>query len=473
MSVAKVVGAVVVAAVVLVGGSYLTGSMAERGFREAAAKRNQNPYGVAVNVVEYKRGVFGATARTEVVLPAAAEGPAFPLPLSEPLTVVFEHEITHGPLLTLVSAARVHTRLRLPDESAARLGELFGGDPFAGKAPLTIDTSVGWDGDVRNRILSPAFEATSKDEAKAKVSWGGIDGEFNLSSNLTRSDMNIVFAGFSLATADDKNKIRVGRATLKGDMDKGDGYEFIGSGSSILHLDQVAAIQSGGEDTLHLALDLGNLEMKTLTSLNDGVLEAEVRFSANRIAVEGETKETIEDAALTFAYTNIDAKALDIITQNARNGQDDEVREAMQEQMGALLQRKPAIFVKDVSARWPEGETKLDFRLGYVGSGDLAPTDFEAELHLSLPRALVVRLLGSQIYENVADNLEDGEASEENIQNLVKARVDRQIAVWAENNLLVEKEDGALRADAQFRAGALNLNGKEAPLETLWGLLPR
>ncbi|MDR2261223.1 MAG: YdgA family protein [Azoarcus sp.] len=469
-SVAKVVGVAVVAAVVVVGASYWTGSKAEQAFRDAAAQENQ--YGIAVNVLEYKRGVFGATARTEVTLPVT-EHPAFSFS-AEPFAVVLEHEITHGPLLTLLaSVARIHTRLRLPEESAVQLGEVFGGDPFAGKAPLTVDTSVGWSGALRNRVFSPAFEGTSTDGNGVKVSWGGVDGTFAVNAGLTRLDADITFAGLTVVK-DDNNRIQFGRATFKSDMRKPDGYEFVGSGTSSARVERVV-VRSNGEAA---AYDLENLEFKGNVDVDDeGLLKTEVRFSADKIAIDGETRETIENAALTLAYENIDAKAFDAITKSVRAGQDDDFGKTMKEQTTILLQRKPVVFIKDAAARWPEGETKLDFRLGYVGGGDLgkssfAPTDIDAELHLSLPRALVARLLGAQIYETVADNLEDGEASEENIQQLVKGQVEQQIAAWAETGLLLDK-DGTLRADARFRQGALELNGKEAPLETLLGILPR
>lgn len=462
-SVAKVVGVAVVAAVVLVGASYWTGSKAEQAFLDAAARENQ--YGITVNVLEYKRGVFGATARTEVAFPA--EHPAFSF--FAPLTLVLEHEITHGPLLTLTSVARIHTLLRLSGDSATQLDEIFGGDPFAGKAPMTIDTSIGWGGTLRNRIFSPAFEGTTKDGNEVKVSWGGIDGTLAVNAALTRLDADITYAGFSMVK-DDNNRLQLGRITFKSDMSKPDGYEFVGSGTSSVRMEQLV-VRSSSEGA---AYDMENLEFKGNADVDgDGLLKTEIRFSAGKIAIDGEPKETIENAALTLAYENIDAKAFDAITKSVR-AQDGKT---MKEQAAILLQRKPVIFIKDAFARWPEGETKLDFRLGYVGSGDLekspfAPTDVDAELHLSLPRALAARLLSAQTYETVADNLEDGEASEENIQQLVKKQVDQQIADWAETGLLLDK-DGTLRADAQFRQGALDLNGKETPLETLWKILPR
>ncbi|MDR1463344.1 MAG: YdgA family protein, partial [Azoarcus sp.] len=154
-----------------------------------------------------------------------------------------------------------------------------------------------------------------------------------------------------------------------------------------------------------------------------------------------------------------------------------------QEQSVKLLQRQPVLSIKDASAHWAEGDVALNFRISYVGTGDIATvaeidaTKIAADWQLSLPRTLAGRLAGEQMYEdeleaNAFDDGEsEGEGEDEPVRKPTKEQIDQHIAGMIDGGILVEK-DGMLSLDAVLREGELKLNGKAAPLESLLGLSP-
>ena len=67
-------------------------------------------------------------------------------------------------------------------------------------------------------------------------------------------------------------------------------------------------------------------------------------------------------------------------------------KDTLKKVLAAFAAKKPAVKIKDASARWNYGEGKLNFSLNYIGKGDpeerVKPTDFIGALNLSLPRQL-------------------------------------------------------------------------------------
>jgi uncharacterized protein YdgA (DUF945 family) len=144
------------------------------------------------------------------------------------------------------------------------------------------------------------------------------------------------------------------------------------------------------------------------------------------------------------------------------------------EQSGALLQRKPVLLIKDVSAHWPEGMVTGSFRLAYAGDGnpdELSMSSLSGDLQLAVPRALVIRHMSLQESEQITDSLEDGEENEVNVEEETKKKVDEKMAAMLEKGIFVEKGD-ALTVDGHLRNGELSLNGKPQQLENLFELIP-
>ncbi|MCL2161187.1 MAG: YdgA family protein [Betaproteobacteria bacterium] len=467
----KIVGAVAVAVVVLSISSYWTGSRVEQQFRESMdlMARYGATHNFKVNVVDYQRGVFWATAHTDVVFQTASlDDPS----IMESVTVPIIHSIRHGPLPALTAAARIRSEAQLTDEAVAFFfNETFDSDPFEGKVPLAFDTVIGWAGGRHSRVVSPGFEMPAEKD-QAKVSWSGLNGEISVNSNGIKVEID----GLSYVRNDD-DLFRLGRIVFESSMTLAEGFERVYTGTTGITLDNLH-FRGKDDNGVILGVEFEKFRIAGNASVKDGALDTEVNLDAERITVEGGTKEAADSLKLTFLLENIDASAYDAILQAMdQEGQTAEISTVLEKQGEILLRRRPAFHIKEASGRWPEGVATGSFRIAYEGEAkpdDLSISSLSGlsgDLQLVVPRALVTRHISSQVSRDIADSLEDGEENEVNIEKETTEQVARKMAEMLEKGIFVEKGD-ALAVDARLRDGELNLNAKQQPIQTLLELLP-
>jgi uncharacterized protein YdgA (DUF945 family) len=417
----KIIGAVVVVAIVatmFIGASYWIGGLIEQGFQEGVQRASK--FGFRVTLVDYERGLFGATARTEVVLPIGPENAP---------PIAFNHDIQYGRLPFLTPVARIHTELLLPS-----LSEVSDSAPSDGKAPFVVDTEISWKGAQHHRLASPKLDADLGDN-QTRVAWTGFDGEIEVSSGQSQLEM----------------KLDSGNLTLK---------------------EESGAVYN---------IEFEKLRANGKMNITDGVAGIETRLDADGIIVRAENKETIRNVGLTLLYENIDARLFSQAMQDEDESENDENAENAESEkeekatLAMLLRHKPSFSIKNIGARWPEGEASGSFRIAYAGSDPdkFAPeNDLSGDLQLSVPRAVVLRLLTAQIADEVADQHEDGEASEENIAIETKKEVETQFKSILDRGLMLEKTPGILTVDAHFQDNVLQINGQSESPEVLLELMP-
>jgi uncharacterized protein YdgA (DUF945 family) len=370
----------------------------------------------------------------------------------------FKHSIRHGPLLSPATVASIHSELIPSEELVAMLVDTFGSDPFAGKAPLTAETTIGWGGRSHTRIASPGTEV-SGGEGQIRFSWGGLDGEISMDSARSKTKANIVVGGFSIVGSNE-DQFQTGRITFRADVEQPAGYEFFPVGTASFVQERFwFRVRDKNTGTMR-ETELENAQIEFSAAINNDVGEGKIRFDVDKVVMENGTI-IIEKPGATFLFENIDVQAHEAI-QKAMQEQD---RESMhyaffREQIKALLQRKPALTIKDLSVYWPEGMMAGNLRVAYEGDGNitgLSLSDLVVDLQFSLPRTLVVRLLGAQ-------------AATEDVERKAKRQTDI-LNTMIENGVLIEK-DGILSIDANLKDGALALNGQSPkPFEAFLGLL--
>ena len=416
----KIIGVAVLAAVII-GGSFWTGWRTEQRFRDSIEEMDK--LGVQVSLLDYRRGLFSATARTEVLTPTFG-------------TLSFSHSIWHGPLLAFASSASIRSELMLSENLTAQLRAAFGDDPFKGKTPLTVTSTFGLFGGNSFHIVSPKFEAVVEKD-QTKLSWGGLDGKITLGSDYSKVKADVVLDGLSVESRE--IQIQMGRTSFQSDIKKPSGYEILYVGTSNLALDKLSFHATAKESDSIRALTVENFSSKNTTSINKGALDIKIQFGADTLDIDDKPEFSIKKLGLTFLYENIDGKAIEAFSKDSPHTD-------RQKTIQESLLRKPSFSVKDVSATWPEGVTTGNFRIAYIGDGDIdkfSPADLNADLQISLPTALFHRLLADQ-FPVQADNLN----------------------ALIEKGILIEK-DGVLTIDASFKDNVLNLNGKQEPLEAL------
>jgi uncharacterized protein YdgA (DUF945 family) len=445
----KIVGAAVLAVVVLlaalfIGGSYWSGKNIEQKFRDGMKEIGK--YGVKVTVTDYQRGVFGATARTELALVTMGE--------ESTTFAVINYRIQHGPLLTMGPLAIINSELTPAEKFTAMFQEFLGSNPFEGKALLTGKTIFAWSGEVSSLITSPKLSVTGK-ESQAMFSWDGMTGEIAVSDKGTKLKSKFEMGGLSAVSG--KNHFEIGAVTSRDDRTKIEGYKILYDGTSNIVMDKI--LIRGEEDAGEIrGFSAENVRADSSMGVNDGVLAIKIRFDADAVVVESKTKTAIDNPGATFLYENIDAQAFDavcaVVYDTTAEKRQQEAFSALQEYGEALLRRQPAFSIKDMTMRWPEGAVTGDFRIAYAGSGNLGQifSDLSVDLQLRLPRALIVRLMEEQVPESF------GEEAKTAMINVII-----QTVFLAEN-------DDTLALDARFSKGRLLLNGEEKSPEALQGL---
>ncbi|MDR0633718.1 MAG: YdgA family protein [Azoarcus sp.] len=457
----KVIGvAVVVAGLVVVGGSYATGFFFKSGFQSHLERENlelqaRSGDKVGIQLERYEHGLFGATARTRV--------------MAGPVAVLFiNHDIRHGLGTGFRAYGKVHSEVALPQEVSIAMNALFGGDPLGGQSPLTVESVIGWTGDNRHVIKSPDFKA--KAMGIMNIAWGGIDGDIAVRNGHRDIAWRINLPGFSMK--DDKEKVEIGRLYSKGGIARA-GEHLFWTGQMALEFDKIA-LDIRRKASFPSRFELRNLEFSTDTRDNDGLVESTFSIAFDKVAAAGETADA---AKLTFAFEQIDADALDafikIVQSLQRKGgsiDPDAFGNALAAQQSTLapafLRRKPVIALKDSRIRLKQGDLRIDARLSYIGEN---PEQFDSERDLLLEanggmsRALLAHLATSKMKDSfnaaIDDEAIDEALTEEMIGELAAQLVDQQITELINQGYLIEK-DGLLTATLRFQGATMTLNGK-------------
>ena len=411
----KIVTAVALVVVVLSASSYWAGSQIEQRFRESADLATRS--GVTVSMVDYQRGIFGATARTDVVFQMpSSEDPT----VMEPVTVPIIHNIQHGPFPALTAVARIRSEVQPAEDSVEQFNELFGGDLL----PVS-DAVIGWAGGLHLHVVSPRFDLTIKNLA-------------------LRNDTTLV-----------------------------EGFKRVFTGTASVMLDNLLLREKRDNGAVRV-IELENFQVKVAASVKEGVLDTgTLMFEARRITVEGEEKEIVDGPRLALLLENFDVRATDAAL-NAMLDDPEEQESGQEQTMALFLHRQPSFTIQDMRGRWPEGLASGNFRIAYTGDGnpdDLSPFSLSGDLQLELPRTLVMRHINLQVFREINDSLEDGEENEVNVEKETKEQVSKQLGMLLDKGVFVEKGD-TLNVDAHLRNGELNLNGKSQPLEILFELIP-
>jgi hypothetical protein len=442
----KVMAAVAVLAAVLVGGAYVAARTSEDFFR--ARVEAANWMGGSFSVVSYERGLFGATAETEMTRPRGGG------------KLRFAHRIRYGLPELLSGTHKIHSEPLL-GEADARIGAMFGG-----KAPFTVESVFMAGGRQRHHFVVNEIDFH---ETGFGLSMSRIDGEFTVSGEGDEAGGQFGLPSLSVDWDREGSEyaIRLKDAAMRFEGKRAadhafwtgvcsasvDEYVFEIDGPRATEFRWLRAGEGSGEMD-KVALVLEKLGTRIALSERDGAVELAYGASVGSLRADGEP--IVSDAGIGLVFENVDAGLLDdaveMFALGAGTDPEAETRlgrllaERLMKRLPAVLERRPAFLVRDTSARFAEGEAKLALRLAYVGgSGEQfdPAADIEGETRLSVPRALLARLPS---------------VSAQSLDGLVAS------------GLAVEKE-GMLDLELSYRSGSLVLNGKPLPLKSLPGLL--
>jgi len=406
----------------------------------------------------YQRGWLSSTAETII------RHPQFPIELTA------QHRICHGPLpfdrmlkgdwsLTPVQA-RIASQVTLAVAGKQMPVKL---------PPLFIDTTFRLNGDgAMHAEMAPLKTTGDKGEA---IDWSGISGDVDFDRAWRKFRFEALMPSLTVS-APDQGKMTLSRLSVHSDTQEGiAGYSFGDASLNVRLLEFGNAAGRVGLKGFALsstATPAGDNVSLVIRYTLDEAQVADERFGPGQLVIEARN---LDAAALVKFKNEIDA----LTRGNLPPAQAGMIVAGKALEFIAVLSKKaPEVEITRLSFKTPEGEISgkgkfvLDGRKRDIAQNPMQMLSaFAGDLELSIPVAVLKRLLTPQIRRDIAAYRQSGALTADDLSQLgpeaMKEIVDRVFPRYLARNeftrLLVE-ENGVYKLKLVIRQGQLLINGK-------------
>ncbi len=439
-----VAAAVVVVAGGAMGTSYYMGGKLQAEFTNGISKLNQ--HGVTAQVTSYERGLFSSTAKTEWTLGSG----------EEPTKFTAEHKISHGPL-PMGHAAEIHTAFSLPADADAELKTALNG-----RAPVEVVTKVGWSRSTSNLMTSPAVVAKVKD---SEMNWGGMKIEWDMPADMKAAKGTANFAG--LAFKDEEGSTSMDKASMRFDVKQPKDQQFW-VGPFAMTVDKFGATRLD-EDGKSSSSSFEGLSMDSDTTLKEDLVEMSLKGGIKSAKLEDSKA---DDLVLDVVLRNIDAGWLNHFMEMAKRktaaeGDDEDMgsdfRDALIKTVTQALARHPAIDIKRVAMRTPEGLSEFGASLQYLGDGENMSNltkDVKVSLNANVPKPVLDSYMQSRKRKSMLALMDEDEPNLKEVDEAAKASAQASIQSLKDQGIFEEKA-GAMTTQIIYAKGEFQVNGKK------------
>ena len=435
------IGAVVIAATTATAACWYTGQRFEDGFSSAIGQY-QHP-DLAIQLVEYERGLFSATATTEWQLKAPNETLSFHL----------THQIKHGPL-PAGKLARLESTL-VNEQLPEQLVTLFAGQP-----PLRIDSTVYLSGNHQHQLSSP----TARQEIEGvEISWQGAQGALAFSEDNHRLDAQLDIPGLSLN--DGHNRLQLEGMSLQADSHRPIGQRFwLGPIESSL---QGLRFNDPNE-----SFSLQGMKVSANSTQEGEQLTIQQHIALGSLTVDDHQ---LHDLRLGIELGRLDASSMSRILTILEQARSQQEMLALWEELPRLLAHQPYLALTELSGRHNDtGDAQVEARLDYLGNGNLMAFNPNSDILLDASFEAAAEVVKAIIAEQqrmellrLAAMLEWDTRSEE-FEILLEQSIRAQQNALLERGLVVADGD-RWRSHARLEDGSMTLNGR--PADALVGQL--
>ncbi len=467
---------------------HFIGTSVEENFRieheEVAAESALS--GFNVDLVDYKRGLFSATATTRIS-PIVQDG-------AESFSLELIHHINHTPNPVSQVIATVDTGVVLSEDAKEALAPLF-----KEQAPLDIHTRIFFDGHQEATITSPAVSGELNGKEAVAVEWKGLQGTAWQSAGRDKLKFKLNSPGVILKNADIEpqadsqakatdatvvdesvvpteaaerqfQSVSVTELQYEVDLHKGESGMWMGQASASIGGFDIGAVDVGGKA---FAMHIDNIDMSGDQDESNGLVKASGLIKTKMINVDGFE---LTNAVYDVGVENLDAKALHAWQSTMTQVLKDEVKSAdpfspLLEQLPALVNAQPVLKVNDLSVDSPMGRFafKLDSRITgewndmLMENPAMLVTMVKAELDASVPKAAVISSLQDNIRASVIANstARQVEMSREEVDKIVQQTAEQQLGGLVQQGYLKEVGE-QYDSHIEYDAGMLTINGMDA-----------
>ncbi|MGQ5522279.1 YdgA family protein [Chitinimonas sp. PSY-7] len=433
------------------------------------------PYFV-VKSRDYQRGIFSSNERTTVALSPNLLKPYQMLQLQElgdvKLELTYVQTIKHGPLpllskgnLTPLQAA-VTTEIVFNADTQTLLKKVFGD-----QQALQIENRIAFNNDGVVRIKVPNFNY-EETLAKVRSVWQGLDATIAYGGDFNKVDINVVAPGLYFE-AGPKGTLDIKDLRFEAHNVRGKAGLMLGDGKLTL----ASATFKRSEEAPELDIAVDKFSYLVNTSEAGDFLNSSGDVNLQALTLNGKH---YGPAVLSVAANHLHAptlanlsKTIGDIQRTVADPSDQAAKifATLRKDGLPLLRNDPALSVKKLSIKLPEGEVFLKANLALKGFQD-ADLDMpikllerlQASADLKVPKQVIETYVLWQARGMIAVDTEEGEHPDTaDLDNLARNLMESQIRKLTAQNL-IKAEGDTLSASAEWKAGRLNVNGSVIPL---------
>ncbi len=456
------------------GSTYWFGMRTEQQYLDTIQQASQAGY-IQLTNESYNRGFFRSEARTVVSIPDLAN-----------LTLI--HVIRHGPLPLCASPegkcqlkpllAIIETSVELSPETRVELKEVL--DEFPDIVSLKSYTSLSLNGDGVTQLNIPPVQKVVGKE-KVAVIWKGLTGNVTFTGDLKEFKGALNAPG--LEAVGDDGDIRM--TNLQSAFDIREDIHGLFFGNATFNLDLLEVGEKEGLEETRFSMK--GLTMRTKSEGATDTVSYTMTMQVDKVMADGSS---YGPGGFQMELRKLDAAALAKLQREIGELQaqfpgrtPEEINQMMlakyAEALPALMKTSPEIEFTQVKLKTDEGDFLGKAKIAVDGSNAAALTNplfllsaVTAHAELTVTDRLLKTILQADFEEDVIEAAkETGEAelSEEEVKALAASKTATRLAELIEKNILVY-EDGNFKASADFKAGAVTLNGRPVTLQDVQGL---
>lgn len=487
----KILGLVVILAVLVLASYYGMGYKTEQKLRESVNFINQTN-GIVVNIKQYHRGWFTSKAdfdwtihipeRVTQVNGQSQTQPAQDYTMQMPL------KIYHGPIIFSDKGLKfglgfAHTNLNLPESYVQQFNSNFTSESTIPK--IDMDFFVSYLGNTRIDTAVPSFSLYTK-QGDVKFQWLGMLASTNVASNLNKIGGSIHIKGVDFS----KEKVDTKLSTVSSEyqLHKTENGLFLGDAS--LSFPLFTALNNGQK-----ILELFQFNFSTQSDIENGLFSSHLKTSLDKMIANNIT---YGPANLEISIQNLDGDALARLNaeaQQAQHGTDTQKQQALLAMVPELpkLFSKGAVFeINSLSFVMPQGTIEGNLKVTLPKGQTTNPFELMQKIQgsgrIKVPAAVVRQVVTESIKQKlmapppanqttetgtgtgtgIAQQIQPTTNPTDNAQAAMNATdvsqqavalADKQLAAMLQNGLIVQQGNDFVLVFT-FNQGQLTINGK-------------
>ena len=442
-------------------------------------------HGVTLEVIRYQRGYLSALADTQFTFDPQAVSllPASSPQVTEPVTIMLRHQISHGPWIgkrfSRQIMSKVETTLVAINGEQSTLDFYFPDQPA-----FSSTTWLAWSGAINGHGGMPAYSGRDH-SGQYDLQWGGLHFEFDGDWVALRGHGRFNSPRFELSNA--SHGVTIGG--LSGEFSRliSPSGLSLGNGKFTLNSFRIRAERRNGSPQRVLLRDI--LVAHHATQRME-VVDLQQQFDFRLLQLNGEQ---FNNGSLHIELSSLDAGVLQSLQRRYEQMTKTELADPAllrqlwlqeaQQVLPTLLAQGPAIHISKAEVTTDTGAISARLRLAIrngaptpeltafpAGLAALLPY-IEIEFDITLPESMIVQQAQKAVREKIVEQLQETEQTmPPEVLSQQTKRAAEQMLTQFEIQKILRHVNGSFRVLLRYRKGRLYLNG--LPADHLLNMLP-